>query len=150
MLAFEWHYEGIKQKCICEELIKTQDGSLPIDYKYFCCNGKISCILVCTDRDETCFESYHYYFDRDWKRLDYAIGDVVETPPRIIERPNNLEHMNDIAERLAAVFPFVRVDLYNVEGKVYFGELTFTPVGGQERKVSSKLRGRRSLMLWTM
>ena len=129
-IADEWHYDGIKRKLICEELLGEQsDGPIP-DYKYFCCNGKIACILVCVERNMATLNSYHYYFDRNWNSLDYAAESVRQYPPQVVSRPQNLEEMNRIAERLSNVFPFVRVDLYNINGKIYFGELTFTPCGG--------------------
>lgn len=130
LFAFEWHYENIPIRIICEELLETSDKKPPVDYKYFCCNGKIACILVCTERDNTTGESYHYYFDSEWRQLDYAIGSVRQVPARNCNKPENLEEMNEIAEKLSDIFPFVRVDLYNIEGKIYFGELTFTPCGG--------------------
>lgn len=130
MLAYEWHYENIKKKYICEQLLKTADGGVVKDYKYFCCNGKIECILVCVDRDLANGESYHYYFDQNWNELEYAVGSVRQIPSKKINQPVNLDKMNSYAEKLAGVFPFVRVDLYNIDGNIFFGELTFTPCGG--------------------
>lgn len=130
MLAYEWHYEGIKKKYICEQLLESKNGEQIKDYKYFCCNGKICCILVCVDRDTSIGESYHYYFDRNWNQLDYASDEVKQIPTKHIDKPSSLDEMNEVAEKLSFAFPFVRVDLYNIEGEIFFGELTFTPCGG--------------------
>ena len=130
MLAYEWHYEGIKLKYIIEQLLEDDENERIKDYKFFCCNGEISCILVCVDRDLTTCESYHYYYDSEWNALDYADDSVKQSPPQVQMKPKGFEEMSRIAEKLAKPFPFVRVDLYNIGGKVYFGELTFTPCGG--------------------
>jgi D-alanine-D-alanine ligase-like ATP-grasp enzyme len=68
------------------------------------------------------------FYDRDWKNL-HVTSDCPASD-REIERPANLDEMLRIAERLSKDFPYVRVDLYNVDGKIYFGELTFYPWSG--------------------
>lgn len=125
----EYHYDGIKKMVFCEELleIKGREAEPLVDYKYFCCDGEIVCILACCDRDAM-GESKHKYYDKNWKELPYATKDIYTNEK--VERPMCLNELNSIAEILARPFPFVRVDLYEVNGKVYFGELTFSPMGG--------------------
>lgn len=129
LIAYEWHYEGIEKCIVCEEYLENKDHSSLVDYKYFCCNGKIECILVCYGRDAISDNVYHVYYNADWERLDYAIGSVRNDTIEV-KKPMNLKMMNDVAEKLAKIFPFVRVDLYNLDGKIYFGELTFSPLAG--------------------
>lgn len=126
ILGMEWHYYGIEPLVYCEEYLEGNTARL-VDYKYFCCNGEIASILVCTDRNDN-GESRHAYYDENWNELMYATDDVYAN--KSIPKPHNLDKLNHVARILSRVFPFVRVDLYSVGDKVYFGELTFSPVGG--------------------
>lgn len=122
----EIHYAKIKPLIICEKFLEDETGNPPIDYKMYCFHGKVHCTMVCTGRytDDPRFD----YFDRDWnKRLLY--GRRPSPPDREIFRPASYEDMVLAAEKLSKPFPFVRVDLYDVKGKAYFGEMTFTPSG---------------------
>ena len=120
---FEYHYEKIKPCIICEEYLKDGNKTSPIDYKFFCFNGRAKFILVCGNRFENVQK---VYYDLNWKKEGYTkieqSGDF--------DKPQNFEEMIKISERLAEDFKFVRVDLYNIKGRIYFGELTFTPRGG--------------------
>ncbi len=120
----ELHYCEITPRIICERFIETDNGALPVDYKFFCLNGKVHCVMVCTGRGAG--QMYFDYFDRDWSRkLDY---DRESSPDHVtIERPASYSKMVEIAEKLSRPFPFVRVDLYDERGRVIFGEMTFTP-----------------------
>lgn len=121
--TLEYHYSKIKPLIICEELIKDKKHSSPIDYKFFCFNGVPKFILVLGDRDSTLKRQY---YDFDWNVIECTktkeIGDF--------NKPKNFDKMIEVAAKLSEDFKFVRVDLYNVDGKIYFGELTFTPHGG--------------------
>ena len=95
------------------------------DYKILCYDGKAEFIVVDTDR----FIGHkRNIYDRDWN--DLHITSDCPACEREIPKPENYERMLEIAEILSADFPFVRVDLYNVSGKIYFGELTFYPWSG--------------------
>lgn len=98
---------------------------MPIDYKFYCFNGKAECILVCSEREK---DLRLDYYDLNWKYLNYAKKEYRSNIK--LEKPENLEKMIEIAEKLAGDNNFVRVDLYNIAGKIYFGELTFTPCAG--------------------
>jgi hypothetical protein len=121
--AREYQYYLIKPRIIIEECLENPDGSLPIDYKLWCFNGVPELIQVINHtRDMSSF------FDKAWTLLDLTNKAGRSQLP--ITKPANLEEMIAIASKLSVGFGFVRVDLYNVNGRVYFGELTFTPTSG--------------------
>ncbi len=132
----EFHYRNIKPCIIAEELLELteEDRAIStsiIDYKIWCFNGKPDSVLVCSNRRKGggCALSV---FDLEWNyRPEAAIfnNDHFEAP-HLIPRPEHLKDMLDVATRLSADFPEVRVDLYHINGKIYFGELTFTSLGG--------------------
>lgn len=125
-IAGEIHYAGIKPLIICEQFLEDESGNPPVDYKMFCFHGKVHCTMVCTGRYSA--DLRFDYFDREWnKRLLY--GSKLAPPDKKIVRPASYEEMVFTAERLSRPFPFVRVDMYDVRGKAYFGEMTFTPNG---------------------
>lgn len=90
-------------------------------------------MLVCTDRAENLKLSY---YDLKWNKLDYVKPEY--TTNEIIEKPKNLESMLKVAADLSQGFKVVRVDLYNIQGEIYFGELTFTPAAGIGKKQTDK------------
>ena len=120
--ALEWAYKNIKPKIIAEQYIEQTDGQV-FDYKFRCADGKPINILLCRDRKRgVVYEDY----DLEWNAFAAESSNIAgETP-----RPANLELMIELAEKLAGDFPFVRVDFYDIDGRVYFGELTFYPGGG--------------------
>ena len=122
---FEYHYSNIKPLIMCEEYIDDKTGKQPTDYKVFCFHGKAHSILVCSNRDTSVEQSW---YDINWNKLDYSINEYKSSLE--YKKPINLEKMVKIAEDLSKEFEFVRVDLYNANGKIYFGELTFSPAAG--------------------
>lgn len=118
----EKHYESIKPRIICEKYIGELDSGLPIDYKLFCINGKVVLTQCCTDRLSGLKLAY---YDLDWIQLDYSCRDIDKGLN--IERPINYEEMKKVATKLSKPFDFIRVDFYEIKGKLYIGELTFTP-----------------------
>lgn len=121
--SLEYQYADIKPCIICEEYLKENEKKMPNDYKIFCFNGKAKFLLACEGRD---YEIKKIYYDMFWKKLECT----KEKQKFDIIKPKNFDNMIKIAEKLAEDFKFVRVDLYNIDGKIYFGELTFTPRGG--------------------
>lgn len=119
----EYQYYDIKPRIVIEEYLRDQDGNPPLDYKFYCFNGVPDLIIV---RNHT--HDIHPIFDTSWNLLDLVLSNCTVRP--LIPKPVNLEEMLGIAARLSAGFGFVRVDLYNVNGRAYFGELTFTPAAG--------------------
>ena len=132
--SFEWDYENIKPKIIIEEYLEALDGDIP-DYKFFCYNGKPETVLVIEDRFEKS-KMKKTFLDNNWNILP------IRRPKckinKSIKRPENFAEMDKIARKLAEPFPFVRVDFYNLENKIYIGELTFYPGGGVEPFAAKK------------
>lgn len=118
----ELHYDYIKPKIIVEEFIENKEGLLPLDYKIYCFNGKAKLVLVCSDRES---ELKLDFLDLEWNRLSYGFKKDESIKP--IKRPSCFEEMVRHAEELSKPFSFVRVDFYDKDGKVVFGEMTFTP-----------------------
>lgn len=120
----EPHYSAIKPMILAEELMG--DGTyLPVDYKFFCVQGQVVLIFIVVDRE---FGSKYCTLNLDWKPLDFICE--AKATSTIPPKPNNINEMVKVAEILSSDFDFVRVDLYDYNGKVRFGELTFTPEGG--------------------
>ncbi len=124
----EWAYKNIKPRIIAEKyLINNKYGQL-IDYKFFCYNGKPEVVFACLDRYS--YEELKYIaYDMDWKKLNI----IYKGRPGIeieLNEPTNFKEMKETAGILSGDYPFVRVDLYSVENKTVFGELTFYPDSG--------------------
>ena len=119
----EGHYDTIPRKIMVEALLTDGDGPL-VDYKFICLHGEPVCCLVCVNRGEDSEE--HVPYSVDWQPL-YA-WKRGGTFPRV-ERPAMLEEMLLAARALAKEIDLCRIDLYNVQDKIYFGEITLTPAG---------------------
>lgn len=119
----EWAYENnYARRIIIEALIGEKEEDLK-DYKFFCFNGRVSYIYGISDRRVGKSVQLGIY-DSDFNKLDVSRND--ERPQEVeLPKPLNFEKMKTVAEELSKDFPHVRVDLYNVSGKIYFGELTF-------------------------
>lgn len=124
--TLELHYAPIKPRIIIEKYIGELD-TLPTEYKIHVFNGVAKSMYVVTGRGVD-IRYNNYYIDwtpfdgsqfNGWKKTDYEL-----------KKPENWDEMVKIAEQLAKPFPFVRVDLYNINGKIYFSEMTFTPAKG--------------------
>lgn len=125
----EYQYKNIIPKIICEKFI-SENGNIPEDYKIYCFNGKPDAILVCKGRfSEGSHKAEYYYYDHNWNYLPYNKGDNIENNPGIL-KPKNLKEMLEIAKKLSKDFIFARIDLYNIDGKIYFGEITLSPNSG--------------------
>jgi len=123
----EWVYEGIKPKIIAEKLFDIENG-FPKDYKFYCFQGETKLLLVVSDRgNDTKFD----FFDMEFNHLD--IKKTYKNSNKEIKKPEKFKKMIEYAKKLSEDFPFVRVDFYEIEGKVIFGELTFFPGSGMEK-----------------
>lgn len=125
----EWSYYNIKPKIICEKLLESPTGDL-IDYKFYCFNGKPHYIKIATNTNNPNGPE-NGIFNMAFDQLPYCRKEA----PRItseIEKPDNYELMCEIAATLSEDFPHVRVDLYNIDGEIYFGELTFYDTSGYQ------------------
>lgn len=123
----EWAYAKASHNplVLVEEYIENSPTSLD-DYKFYCFNGKFRFLSIDKDRY---FNHTRAYFDDKLEFMPEIKGNYrkLDIAPDL---PGNIKNMVQIAEQLAEGFPFVRVDLYNVKGKIYFGELTFYPASG--------------------
>lgn len=126
----EMQYKDVPPKILVEECLCGKDGKLPVDYKFYCMNGKCDYVMACLGRGEPGGEKF-LYFDRGWNLMPFS-QDALDTPDAVVPRPDGIDKAFEYAERLSAPFPFVRTDLYIVDGTVYFGELTFTPSAGMD------------------
>lgn len=120
----EHQYYHIKPRVMIEEYLRTQDGSGPLEYRTWCFKGIPEVIQV-----DNHAKDINPFFDTHWNQLDLYYREGVSRPA--IARPMNFEQMMSIASRLSTGFDFVRIDLYNLNGKIYFGECTFTPMAGE-------------------
>lgn len=122
----EWPYKNVKPLIFAEEYMEDEHGELR-DYKFFCFNGKCRMLFVATER-QTREEPFFNFFDENYNPLPFKQGHPVN--PVIPEKPEGFDEMKRIAEQLSAGLPHVRMDLYVINGKVYFGEYTFYHFGG--------------------
>ena len=123
----ELHYAPIKPQIIIEEYLKEGGQPLPIEYKIHVFNGKAKSMYVVTSRGVN-IRYNNYYID--WTPFDGSQFNGWKKTDEPIKKPDHWSDMVMIAESLASPFPFVRVDLYNINGKIYFSEMTFTPAKG--------------------
>jgi hypothetical protein len=121
--AREYHYYGIKPRLLIEEFI--DDGELlgPLDYRCWCFHGKVEAI-----QPDNHAHTMNAFYTPSWELMGASYR--TSSGIREAKRPPNLEKLIAIASKLSGQFDFVRVDLYNVKGRIYFGEFTFTPAAG--------------------
>lgn len=122
----EWPYKEMPKSIICEELMTDSSGEL-MDYKFHCFNGVPKYIQANKGRSSK--RHAQNFYDLNWKILPFG-KDLIPLPDVEIDKPHCLSKMLLIAEDLAQNFPFVRVDLYEVNKEIIFGELTFFPKSG--------------------
>lgn len=123
----EWPYKNVPRRIIAEKYMEDSKTGELRDYKFFCFNGKVKWLFIATDRQNR-EEPYFDFFDMDFNHLPMQHGHP--NAPIIPERPKSFELMQGLASKLSQGLPHVRVDFYEVAGKVYFGELTFFHHGG--------------------
>jgi len=125
----EWVYENIKPRIIAEKLLpRDKNNDLP-DYKFFCFDGKAFCLYVMIDYTDNHENGKLGFYDTNFNKLPYRRLDFKPIVQKL-EKPKNFSRMVEIAEILSKPFPHVRVDLYNIEGQIVFGELTFFNASG--------------------
>ena len=122
--SVEWPYRNIERKILAE----TYLGDNLVDYKFYCFDGESDVVLNCIER-ETGHPKF-YFFDKEWqlRRLNKRGKEAPEG--FTLPKPQGMDEMFDIAARLSVGLPYARVDLYNINGAIYFGEITFFPAGG--------------------
>lgn len=129
-ISQEWQYKNIKRKIVVEKLLQTKEGKIPNDYKLHYINGELVFVYVSVDREGA---NKRNIYDKDWNPLPFSwVARVnsenvrgLEIPP-----PPTFEKMKEMASIIAKDFKYVRVDFYDVDGKLYFGEITLHHGGG--------------------
>lgn len=119
----EYPYRNVKPRIIAEEYLEDESGELR-DFKIFCFDGKPELIFVASNRQRSDVETTFDFYDTQWN----YIKDLTNGHPNsgvAIPRPENLDEMLEVAATLSKGLPHLRVDLYNIKGKIYFGEMTF-------------------------
>lgn len=121
IISKEYPYKNVPHRFIAEEYLEDESGYELKDYKFFCFDGVVRFLFVATGRQnhDTRFD----FFDTDFNHLPIINGHPNADVCPI--KPKNFSQMLDIAQKLSKGFPHVRIDLYNVSGRIYFGEYTF-------------------------
>jgi len=128
LLGREWPYKNIKRKIIAEQFMQDGTNEVLNDYKFMCFHGEVKCCFLCAERNEK-GKAKIIVYDREWKNMEFGRDQVYHMD---IPKPANYEKMIWFAEKLAKDFPFVRIDFYEINGQLYFGEITFNPASGME------------------
>ena len=122
----EPHYLRIKPCVIAEQLLETNEEGGLKDYKIHCLNGKPHSVFLCSNRAAVSGHADFMQYDLSWHRHPEWISPNFRNESHCI-KPDKLDDMLKIASKLSANIPYVRVDFYYINGKIYFGEMTFTP-----------------------
>ncbi len=128
--GLEWPYKNIPHRISAEMFMSDNSGKGLTDYKFFCFNGEPKYLYISSGLEDH-DSAYISFFDLDGNEMNFGRKDYRPFPHKV-EMPENFEEMKKMAAILAAKINncFVRVDLYNINGKIYFSEFTFTPCGG--------------------
>ena len=130
----EWPYKNVKPRIIVEELLENRNGDELIEYDFFCFNGEPQIIAICHgDRNPNRFNDF---YDIDFNKLEFKCS--YETSKNLFKKPKQFEKMVEIAKKLSNKIPFLRVDLYLCDEKIYVGEMTFFHWGGFGKFVPEK------------
>ena len=124
----EWPYKNVKPRIIAEPYLENEKGKGLIDYKFFCFNG-IPKFLYVSEGLENHKTASISFLDMNFQRTDFKRKDYKEYE-KIPEKPVNFEKMKELSKILSKGVPFLRVDFYEIKGKIFFSELTFYPCSG--------------------
>ena len=131
----EWPYKNVKPRIIAEKFMYDENTEDLNDYKFMCFNGQVKCSFTCTERRSSSGLKVTF-FDKEWHKMPFERH--YPSSNKEIKKPINYDLMLRISEKLSQDMDFVRVDLYEINGKVYFGELTFFPGCGMEEFIPDK------------
>ena len=123
----EWPYKDMNKCIFAEELIGNEGEEL-VDYKFYCFDGYVDAVLICMDRQIG--DPKFYFFDKEWKLKRYNKRGKMAPEGFTLPKPENMDKMFELASQISKGIPHLRVDLYNVNGKIYYGESTFFTAGG--------------------
>lgn len=129
----EWNYKNIKPCLIAEKVLKNPDGTSLLDYKFMCFGGEPKLLLldvgICDEKGDHAKNFYRNVYDMNFNPVSIKINQESFDLNKL-QKPLNFEYMIECARILSSPFPHCRVDLYNIEGKIIFGEITFYHHGG--------------------
>lgn len=124
----EWPYKNVKPRIICEEYKVDESGYELKDYKWFCFDGQVKALYIASDRGSESEETKFDFYDDNFNHLPFTNGHPNATIyPR---KPRGFGKMKELASKLSAGIPHVRVDFYDINGQIYFGEMTFFHMSG--------------------
>lgn len=139
-LLGEWPYKDVPKRIIAEEYLSDSSeynkGGLT-DYKFYCFNGKAYKVMLCIDREKN--DTKFYSFNKDWNLLRHNKRGLAAPDNFTLPKPPCMDKMFKIAEELSEKIPFARVDLYFVNNKIYFSEITFYPDSGLDSNILSEI-----------
>lgn len=118
----EWPYKDVKPLIFAEEYMVDESGYELKDYKWFCFNGEPKVLFIAQDRDNPNEETKFDFYDMEFNHLPIKNGHP--NANAIIQKPVGFEKMKELATKLSKDIPHVRVDFYNINGHIYFGEMT--------------------------
>lgn len=124
----EWPYKNVKPRIIAEEYLENKKDVGLRDYKFYCSDGKVLCLYVSEGLEDHSTASISF-LNTDWTFSEFKREDF-KPFEKLPEKPEKYEEMLEISEKLSKGYKFLRVDLYEVSGKVYFSEFTFSPCSG--------------------
>lgn len=124
-IAREWPYKNVKPRIIAEKYMENKDHTNIKDYKFYCFNGQADYVMICTGR-ETGHPKF-YFYNKEWKFMRNMSNDGMKLEGKLEEKPIGIEKMFEIAEKLSQGIKFVRMDLYNVNEKIYFRRIYVFP-----------------------
>lgn len=130
--SFNWGYKEMKPIIFAEEYLDIAKNTS--EYKLFCFNGVVNFTLI--EMDYFSNNPRRAFYDREWNELPFQLEEIRRI--KGVEKPATYNAMLEIAEKLAEPFPYVRVDFYDIKGKLYVGELTFYSGGGFTKIIPSK------------
>ena len=125
----EWPYKSIKPLIIAEKYMADKSNNTLTDYKFMCFHGEVKSIFTCTERFSKDGLKVSF-FDLDWNMQSFERH--YPKSKKKIPPPINLKQMINLSEKLSKGIPFIRVDLYEINKRIYFGEFTFYPGSGME------------------
>lgn len=127
-LSREWPYKGVPHRIIAEQYMVDESGYELKDYKFFCFSGQPKALFIASDRSHPTEETKFDFFDMEFNHLPFTNGHPNSTKP--VLKPKGFDTMCTLAAKLSESMPHARIDFYDINGYIYFGEITFFHWGG--------------------
>ncbi len=124
--SWDWHFYNSTPKILAEKYMEDESGELR-DYKFFCFDGNVPYFKIDYGRMKV---HHANYYDKDLRELEMSVPGETKDPSVNIELPSNIDAMFQLASELSKGFPFIRIDFFSCNNKLYISEFTFAPGGG--------------------